>query len=102
MRTVLLAGGGLLVAIIIVGILDSAGVIKIEEPIPEPTVVEERPTATPTRIEQIRKDCGLEIDTRIEKREDSMGAIYVVTLGDRCVALDTRACKPMGEVSCVR
>ena len=102
MRTVLLAGGGLLVVIIIVGVLDAAGVIEIEESASEPKSVEERPTATPTRIEQIRTDCGLEPDTRIEKREDGMGAIYVVTLGDRCVALDTRACKPMGEVSCAR
>ena len=66
---------------------------------PDPT---KTPTPTPTLTQerQILKDCDLDPDTPIEKREDGLGAIYVVTLGDRCIALDTRACMAMGEVPC--
>ena len=75
----------------------------VTEPLPA-TGVPVKPEATPrptlTREQQILKDCDLDPDTPIEKREDALGGIYVVTLSDRCVALDTTACMAMGEVSC--
>ena len=73
---------------------------------PKPTATPKPPpTPTPTREQQILKVCDLDPDTPIEKREDALGAIYVVTLGDHCIAITTgtgtrAACMPMGEVSC--